>query len=156
MKRLVCGALLLLLFGTLAAGQREKKRIMPTLIVNAQYVYVTTYEGSEPLPQVSVENLRAIGIVENAIKSWGRYRVTQRPANADIIILVNEGRPYASSGGGSFEDELAIYDARDGLNSSPLWRGLMVDGLEGNAPLIKQFRDEVEEAARQLPQPKGT
>ena len=155
MKRLVCGALLLLFLGTLAAGQRERKRIMPNLIVNARYVYVTTYEGSQPLPQVTVENLRAIAAVENEIRAWGRYKVTQRAANADIIILVNEGRPYSAKQGGDFEDELAIYDARTGIEGAPLWRGLMVDGLEGNAPLVQQFRTEVEEAARQVPQPKG-
>ena len=155
MKRLVCGALLLLSLGSMAAGQRERKRMMPTLIVNAQYVYVTTYEGSQPLPMVSVEDLRAIAAVENELRAWGRYRITNRAANADIIILVSEGRPYSNKTAGDFEDEFAVYDAREGVGGAPLWRGLMVDGLEGNAPLVQQFRVEVEEAARQMPHPKG-
>lgn len=153
MKRLLLSALML--FFALAAfagnADKEKKRVLPSLVVNARYVYVTSYDGDLPNGRVSPEDLRAITTVQGALRDWGHYRIAYRATDADIIMVVHTSRPYMATG--KWEDELAIYDARSGLNSNPLWRQMADDGLQGPDPqLIRELREAVEAAAKELPQ----
>ena len=153
MKRLLFSVLVLsFAFSAFAGnGDKEKKKIIPGLVVNARYVFVTSYDGAEPNGRVSPEDLRAITTVQGSLREWGRYRIAYRASDADIIMLVHTSRPYMATG--KWEDELAIYDARSGVNSAALWRQLVDDGLQGPDPLlIRQFREAVEEAAKELPQ----
>jgi hypothetical protein len=153
MKRLLLSVLMLSFAFAAFAGSadKEKKRVLPTLIVNARYVYVTSYDGDLPNGRVSPEDLRAIATVQDALQAWGRYKIAYRASDAELIVVVHTSRPYLATG--KWEDELAVYDARSGMDSNPLWRQMVDDGLQGPDPqLIRQFREAVEEAARELPQ----
>lgn len=154
MKRLLFSVLALFFAVAAFAGgdtNKEKKKVLPTLVVNARYVYVTSYDGAEPNGRVSPEDLRAISTAQDALREWGRYKVAYRASDADIILVVHTSRPYLATG--KWEDELAIYDARSGVNSNPLWRQMVDDGLQGPDPqLLRQFREAVEGAAKELPQ----
>ena len=121
---------------------------MPQL-VSARFVYVTTYDGP-PWSWSSVmlpEDRQAVGDVEDALRTWGRYIVVYRPEVADIILVVQK-RPT--------EDILAVYEARQVYHgkqvasSIPLWRGMMVGGLASKElPLVTSFRKAVEAADTQ-------
>jgi hypothetical protein len=154
MKRLLFSVLVLFFAVAAFAGSdtnKDKKKILPMLVVNARYVYVTSYDGAEPDGRVSPEDLRAIATAQDALREWGHYKIAYRASDADIIMLVHTSRPYLATG--KWEDELAIYDARSGVNSNPLWRQMVDDGLQGPDPqLLRQFREAVEAAAKELPQ----
>lgn len=212
MRRL---ALFLIIAAVLAAplfgkGKKKNDKILPALVVNARYVYVTSYEGEEISPQATPDDRNAVVAVRDAIESWGRYKIAYDPQDADLILLVRSGRVgtlrgeepsiHAGSDGnrggaipgqtppgeipqasqpfpgpqqptaqrddpasigptielGHSDDELAVYDARTGLHTSPLWRGLLSDGLTGKDPeLVKKFRKAVEDAAKRQQQPKN-
>ena len=153
MRRLVYSALFLILIATalVALDNREQKQIIPKLVTNATWVYVTSYDGAEPNPRISPEDLQVIANVQTALQKWGKYKVVYRPEAAEIVILVHTSRPYGASPG-RWDDEMAIYDARTWRSSSWLWREMAIDGLQGDdPPLVQSFRRQVE--ASESPKP---
>ncbi len=111
----------------------------PKTLMNARYVYVTSYDGDQfsgnPLP----EDRQAISAVQDAIQEWGRYLIVYRPQDADMILIV-QSRPS--------EDVLAVYDAPV-LGSTYLWRAMGRDGLQkGETPLMTQLQQAVEKAGK--------
>jgi len=170
---LVCGVALA------AAGNKDKKKKVktpvPALVTQAQYVYVTSYDGPETSFGLSPADRQALATVQDAIRKWGKYKITLRERDADLILLVRAGRTLdARVGGGvhagnsrdttasgpnvrveasssGLEDELAVYQRATGLNSAPLWRGLMANGLQAPAPaLVEKLRAAVEETEKVL------
>ncbi|HSE48335.1 MAG TPA: hypothetical protein VLA96_03920 [Terriglobales bacterium] len=161
-----------------SAGNKDKKKVktpVPALVTQAQYVYLTSYDGPETSFGVSPADRQALATVQDAIRKWGKYRVTLRQQDADLILLVRAGRTLdARVGGGvhtgsdrpttttgpntrvevsssGLEDELAVYQRAAGLNSAPLWRGLMANGLQAPAPaLVEKLRAAVEETEKVL------
>lgn len=132
---------------------------MPQLVVAARFVYVTTYDGPPWSRDVLVDDRQAVGDVEAALRSWGRYTLVYRPEEADIILVVQK-RPK--------EDTLAVYRGKGGASSMrhwrgmegtpsipleaassiPLWRGMQEGGLDSKElPLMTRFRKAVEAAA---------
>jgi hypothetical protein len=179
MKRAL-SVLLVLLCGVAlaAAGSKDKKKVktpVPALVTQAQYIYLTSYDGPETSFGVSPADRQALATVQDAIRKWGKYKVTLRQQDADLILLVRSGRTLdarvgagvnagsgrdttasgpnvrveaASSG---LEDELAVYQRATGLNSAPLWRGLMANGLQAPVPaLVEKLRAAVEETEKVL------
>lgn len=140
---LVC--LLLLIPGiALAAPQAQATgaQPFPKTLINARYVYVTSYDGDQFNPNLLAEDRQAISAVQNAIQQWGRYIVVYRPADADMILVVQSR--------GS-EDVLAVYDARGphAMASPYLWRAMGREGLQaGETPLVTQLRQAVEQASK--------
>ena len=141
MKSISVGiGVLLLTLGAFAQPnvQSEIPAISATLN-NAQFVFVTSYDGDQfsanPLPQ----DHKAIANVQDAIQKWGKYIIVYQPDQADMIIAV-ESRPS--------EDVLAVYDAR--LKSSQyLWRAMGRDGLQqSETPLVSQLQEAVEKASK--------
>ncbi len=151
-----------------------KKAPLPSLVVNARYVYVTGYNGSEFSARSFPDDRLAITDVQNGIKRWKKYIVVYKPEDADLILLVRKGRvaalrPRITIGGrvpeperpglgtdadvGSGGDMLAVYDARaGGLDSAPLWRQMSNGGLnQPGLPLLERFRKDVEESAKKKP-----
>jgi hypothetical protein len=111
----------------------------PKTLLNARYVYVTSYDGNpfsaNPLP----EDRQAMAAVQNAIQQWGRYILVDYPQDADMILVV-QSRPT--------EDVLAVYDAHT-FSSGYLWRSMGRNGLErGETPLMTQLQRAVEQAAK--------
>ena len=146
----------------------KEKPTLPKLIVNARYVLVTTYSGDDPgNPQMMPDDRKAIADVQNAIQKWGRYALAYERKNADLIILVRKGRyaealagarihagserpnasigPAISGDAGDPQDMLTVYDAAQGIDSPPLWRGRAPDGLKPpEMSLVNQLRVKVE------------
>jgi len=112
----------------------------PKTLINARYVYVTSYDGNEFSWNVLPEDRQAIGDVQQALKNWGRYVVVYEPQQADMIIAAQKR--------GS-EDVLAVYDARSGPDPSYLWRTMAAGGLDKNEmPIFAELRQAVEKASK--------
>jgi len=134
----------MLLFATaaaLAAPNAGESAIQPfpKTLMNARFVYVTSYDGSQfssnPLP----EDRRAIASVQEAIQQWGRYILVDYPQDADIILVV-QSRPS--------EDVLAVYDAHI-FGAAYLWRAMGRGGLQKcETPLMTQLQQSVEQAEK--------
>jgi hypothetical protein len=140
MKRLSVIVLVLLL--TAVAGMAAVSSYdqpFPGTLINARYVYVTSYDGNQFSPNLLPEDRQAIATVQDAIQKWGRYILVYRPQDADMILAVQSR--------GS-EDVLAVYDAR---SSSPtyLWRAMGRGGLDkGEVPLVAKLQAAVDKASR--------
>lgn len=143
MRRLlgVFGVLVLLSAAALAAPPSlEKTQPFPKTLINARYVYITSYDGNQFNWSILPEDRQAIADVQNAIQQWGRYIVVYNPRQADMIIAVQRR--------GS-EDTIAVYDARLGRESTYLWRAMGREGLQPNEmPLFSQLRQAVEAASK--------
>jgi hypothetical protein len=119
----------------------------------------------------------ALEEIRQRLESWDRYVVVNRLADAQLLLVVRQGRrgsigvgvgvgaggdvqPGAGGGvqtafGGAFssrDDMLAVYDT-GGSPSTPLWRMLASDGLSGKIPLFEAFRADVERAAARRKRP---
>jgi hypothetical protein len=101
----------------------------PGTLVNAKYVYVTSYDGDQFDINLFPEDAKAIAAVQNAIQSWGKFVVVYKPSQADIVLMVTS-RPS--------EDVLAVYDAHGWPQSDEfLWRMMGRNGLQtGETPLV--------------------
>jgi len=145
---------------------------LPKQVVHAKYVLVTTYFGDNLADaRVPPDDRQAVADVEDAIRKWGRYTLVYESKNADLILLVRKGRvagvqegagihigsnhPTPSVGditnvdAGDPRDTLAVYNGAQGVDSSPIWRGVESDGLKTpDLPLVKEFRAKVEATAK--------
>ena len=74
----------------------------PGTLVNARYVYVTSYDGDQFNPNLLPEDREAIATVQDAMQKWGKFMLVYEPHQADIVLMVMS-RPS--------EDVLAVYDA---------------------------------------------
>ena len=133
--------ILLLLMGTALAGPATDKNAppFPGTLVNARYVYVTSYDGDQFNPGVLPQDRRAIAAVEDAVEKWGKWVVVYKPQEADVVLMVMS-RPS--------EDVLAVYDSHGWPNNEFLWRVSGREGLQKNeTPLFTQMRKAFEKAA---------
>jgi hypothetical protein len=136
----VVGLLLLISAVSLAAPQVQTTRVQPfpKTLINARYVFVTSYDGDQFNPNLLPEDRQAISSVQSALQQWGRYIVVYRPKDADMILVV-QSRPS--------EDVLAVYDGRH-PDDTFLWRAMGHEGLQqGETPLVTQLRQAVEKAS---------
>ena len=141
MRRSVLFVIPVLLLCTAALAQQPQP--MPKLVVDAQYVYVTSYDGPSWSSKVLQEDKRAVGEVVTALQKWGRYTVVFNPERADIIIAVQR-RPGS--------DTLAVYQGKTpGPKSIPLWREEKAGGLDSKEelPMLTRFQKAVEAGATQ-------
>ncbi len=163
-------SILLLIFPSLLFA--KDPGTLPKQVVHARYVLVTTYFGENLAnARVSPEDRQAVVDVQEAIRKWGRYTLVYEKENADLILLVRKGRlaeaqegagihigstrPSPSVGsitnvdGGDPRDMLAVYNAAQGIDTSPIWRGVQSGGLSmPDLPLVKEFRAKVEATAK--------
>ena len=132
--------------------------------------------------KVQPDDRQAIANIYDALSKWKRYTITINPADADMLIAVRTGRVAAGMGGirvgtggidpttgrrtsagigpvfgaevGPADDYLAVYQADDGREAARLWAATQHDGLVGkNPPLFKNFKEEVEAAAKKSKKP---
>jgi hypothetical protein len=112
----------------------------PGTLVNARYVYVTSYDGDQFNPNLLPEDRQAITVVQDAMQKWGKFILVYEPKQADIVLMVTS-RPS--------EDILAVYDAHgwsDG-NNEYLWRMMGRSGLQASeAPLVTNLEKAFEQA----------
>ena len=110
----------------------------PGTLVNARYVYVTSYDGDQFNINLFPEDRQAISTVQDAMQKWGKFTLVYEPNQADIILMVMS-RPS--------EDVLAVYDAHGWPQSQFLWRMTGRGGLQpSEAPLITDLEKSFEQA----------
>ena len=180
-------ALLLALVLSTAADAASKSK-MPALLERARYVALgydlgDGFVSADRIALASAspreDERRAIEAIRIDLEKWGRYIVTDRPEQADILIAVRVGRRASLEIGGgpgsgavsrgeggsgnrigssrtigaqvsSNEDRVDVYAATNGRPGIRLWSGAAVGGLAGTPPrLYKALREEIEAAAKQ-------
>jgi len=101
----------------------------PGTLVNARYVYVTSYDGDQFDIHLLSEDRQAIAAVQDALQKWGKWTLVYQPGQADVVLMVTS-RPT--------EDVLAVYDAHGWPgNSQYLWRMMGRNGLQtGETPMV--------------------
>jgi hypothetical protein len=100
----------------------------PGTLVNARFVYVTSYDGDQFNPNLLPEDRQAIATVQDAMQKWGKFTLVYEPHQADIVLMVMS-RPS--------EDVLAVYDAHGWPGNQYLWRMMGRSGLQqGESPLV--------------------
>lgn len=141
MKRAVAIALVLGV-GSVMAAARSSAHVppFPKVLINAKYVYVTSYDGDQFNPNLLREDRQAIAAVEEALQKWGRFVIVYRPQDADLVMMV-ESRPS--------EDVLVVYDGQRWPEENFLWRVMGRGGLQqGETPLVHKLEKAVEEASK--------
>jgi hypothetical protein len=132
----VIGVLVVLAGAALAkapakVGSQHKIPPFPGTLVNARYVYVTSYDGDQFNPNLLPEDRHAINAVQDAMQKWGKFILVYRPQEADIVLMV-QSRPS--------EDVLAVYDGDGWPKHDYLWRVMGASGLQANeTPLVTQM-----------------
>ncbi|HKN34255.1 MAG TPA: hypothetical protein VJX16_13530 [Terriglobales bacterium] len=141
MKRALSIALVLLIPAALAmAAPQTTDQPFPGTLINAKYVYVTSYDGNQFDPNLWPEDRQAIAAVQDAIQKWGHYILVYRPEEADIVLVV-QSRPS--------EDVLALYDGHLWPEQNYLWRAMGRNGLqEGETPLVGKLQKAFEKASK--------
>jgi|SRR5579863_1708351 len=137
---LLTAAVLLATTPALAAPKPKTSNIppFPGTLVNARYVYVTSYDGDQFDPNLLPEDRAAIGAVQDAMQKWGKFIVVYEPSQADVVLMVTS-RPS--------EDVLAVYDAHGWPQNQYLWRMMGRSGLENNeTPLVTDLQKAFEHA----------
>jgi hypothetical protein len=104
----------------------------PGTLVNARYIYVTSYDGDQFDPNLLPSDREAISAVQDAIQKWGKFTLVYQYHQADIVIAVMS-RPS--------EDVLAVYDAHGWPQNQYLWRMMGRSGLQtGETPLVTNLQ----------------
>lgn len=141
MKKL-WGIVLLCLLATAVASAKpateSKIPDFPKTLLNARFVYVTSYDGNQFRPQLLEQDREAISNVQDALQKWGHFILVYRPSEADLVIAVQSR--------GS-EDVLAVYDPS--MPGTYLWRVMGAQGLQkGETPLVTDLQKAYEKAAK--------
>jgi hypothetical protein len=169
--------LLALFIFTLFTAAKPKDEI-PDQLLHAQYValgYETAggfvSETEIASTRILPEDREALENVRQALKDWKRYIITIEPRYAELLIAVRSGRvasakagvavigssgprggigigPVVGAEAGPANDYLAVYEANKGKEGARLWRGDEKDGLLSPPSLVRNFRDDVEAAAK--------
>lgn len=123
------------------AASKDKSPTVPAfpgILVNARYVYVTSYDGDQFDPNLFPADRDAIGAVQDSIQKWGKFVVVYEPRQADVVLMVMS-RPS--------EDVLAVYDVQGWPQNQYLWRMTGRSGLQpSESPLITDLEKSFEQA----------
>ncbi len=138
-----CAALVLVTTLAMAAPKAPKINTQsvppfPGTLVNARFVYVTSYDGDQFNVNLLTDDRQAITTVQDAMQKWGKFTLVYEPYQADIVIMVTS-RPS--------EDILAVYDAHGWPRNQYLWRMMGRSGLQASeAPLITDLEKAFSQA----------
>ena len=133
--------LLVLVSAAVAAPSVNRARVQPFpgALINARYVYVTSFDGDQFNANLLPDDRAAIAVVQDELQKWGRYVIVYRPEDADMTVMV-QSRPT--------EDVVAVYDAHV-PGESYLWRAMGRNGLQkGETPLLTELHDAVDKASK--------
>jgi hypothetical protein len=173
---LPAGALSLLMAPGLLAGQGR----VPARLAQARYVALAYDLGDSMLSETEAlakparvlpEDREALNSLRNLIEKWGRYVITTRPAQAELLVAVRTGRRVSAEAGvriggrrqgtgatasgattgssygveaSSGDDMLSVYEG-----GVLLWREQRPGGLSRSSPtLFEDFKADVEKAAK--------
>ncbi len=132
------GLLLLLLFAVAALAADQPVPSFPSSLINARFVYVTSYDGGEFNPNILPEDRQAIADVQSALQKWGHFTIVYRLREADMVIAVQRR---------GNEDVLAVYDPH--TPGIYLWRMMGQGGLDhGELPFVSQLQQAYQKAAK--------
>jgi len=99
LKRLITAGVLLASVTAVmqSAAQTKKRTPVPAVVTTARYVAIVPLNAnSQPDwfndSSVSTDDRAIADAVLNALHSWGKYKYTIDPRNADLIIAVRAGR----------------------------------------------------------------
>jgi hypothetical protein len=173
---LSAGALSLLMAPGLLAGQSR----VPARLAQARYVALAYDLGDSMLSETEAlakparvlpEDREALNSLRNLIEKWGRYVITTRPAEAELLVAVRTGRRVSAEAGvriggrrqgtgatassattgssygveaSSGDDMLSVYEG-----GVLLWREQRAGGLSRSSPtLFDDFKADVEKSAK--------
>jgi hypothetical protein len=179
--RCPAGPLLALALAAFAASASAgPQKIVPAQIAQARYVclgydmgngFMSEQQAISAPETVLPEDRRALDAIRDGLERWGRYVVTVRPEQAELLIAVRAARrasvstgvgvgtggaghagyaPGVSGGIGAVEisspyDTLTIYDSRAGRAGAQLWRLQEKGALSGTPPkAFDELRADVE------------
>ena len=112
----------------------------PGTLVNARYVYVTSYDGDQFDINLFPEDRQAIATVQDALQKWGKFTLVYQANQANIVLMVTS-RPS--------EDILAVYDAHGWPRNQYLWRMMGRSGLQqGESPLVAKLENAFAQATK--------
>lgn len=158
-------------FMLLCAVSPAEKKNVPAVFGNATYVFVEAMDGDEFSPDLLPEDRDAIMDVRQALDKWGRYTLTLRRSEADLIFVVRKGRRATAKGGvivrrrgptglgglgggdvGPSQDMLEVHMSSPGGSGSSesalgtrIWQRFEDDGLDApDLPLVAELRTAVE------------
>ena len=60
----------------------------PGTLVNARYVYVTSYDGDQFNTNLFPDDRQAIATVQDALQKWGKFTLVYQANQADIVLMV--------------------------------------------------------------------
>ncbi len=158
------GLAIIVLLLDLSGFAQKKEPELPKIFTTAQYVCVETIYGPVDTttndPRVSPEDRKAVARVEDAVRIWGRYKLTIKRSDADVVLVVRTGRIAAAHGGvrvtrnpipppgeppqkgtevgpvagaetGPLYDLLFVYPkSQDGSLGGPAWKRTLDHGLD--------------------------
>jgi hypothetical protein len=140
----VAATSVILLMASLAWGAPKPSKTSPNVpaypgtLVNARYVYVTSYDGDQFNPNLLPEDRQAINTVQDAMQKWGKFILVYEPGQADVVLMVMS-RPS--------EDVLAVYDAHGWPGDQYLWRMMGRSGLQpSETPLVTNLEKAFDQA----------
>jgi len=84
----------------LPAQKKPKKPEVPEVFAHARYIYVEAIEGNQFNPRLLRADRKAIADVEAALQDWGRYQLTTRREDADLVFIIRTGRLAEANLGG--------------------------------------------------------
>jgi plasmid stabilization system protein ParE len=153
---------------------------VPARLTQARYVALAYDLGDSLLSETEAlakparvlpEDREALNSVRNMIEEWGRYVITVRPEQAELVIAVRAGRRASLEAGvriggkepapgvagtgsrtgssyrgevSSRDDMLSVYDG-----STLIWRAQRPGGLSGRSPtLFEDLKADVERATK--------
>ncbi len=168
----------LLLAPAVFAGQDK----VPARLAQARYVALAYDLGDSMLSEsealakparVLPEDRDALQAVRAQLQKWGRYVITVKPSQAELLIAVRAGRRASaeaglrvggrrpergtagsgSTTGSSYRGEVSsnddMFSVYDGAGGTLIWRQQRPGGLSGSSPgLFEDFKADVERAAK--------
>jgi len=81
----------LLVFCLVATAKDKKKVILPVDVLQAQTVLVVIDPDAGMGADAPMANRTARDAVENALRSWGRFRLAMNASDADLVISIRKG-----------------------------------------------------------------
>jgi hypothetical protein len=126
--------------GAVAAPKSKAPAVppFPGTLVNARFVYVTSYDGDQFDPNLLPADREAISAVQDALQKWGKFTLVYQYHQADIVLMVMS-RPS--------EDVLAVYDAHGWPGNQYMWRMMGRSGLQtGETPLFTSLEKAFNQA----------
>ena len=80
------------LFALNLAQAKPKKSNLSAAFENAHYVYVESMEGDVFKPGLYPEDRQAIFDMQERLRDWKRYALTDRREHADLVFVLRKGR----------------------------------------------------------------